>query len=51
MVLHLLGSCLTALFFIGLTGSSIVVALFLMELFRTVLRGEKTSDEGFIPSS
>lgn len=51
MLLHLLWSCLTALFFIGLVGSSIVVVLFLIELFRTVLRGDRDKEDEPIPSS
>lgn len=51
MLLHLLWSCLTALFFLGLAGTSMVVVLFLMELFRTVLRGNRDGEDEPIPSS
>ncbi len=45
MALHLLWSVLTVLFFVGLAGSSVVVVLFLVELFRTVLRGDRNKDD------
>lgn len=45
MLLHVVWSCLTVLFFVGLAGSSTVVVLFLIELFRTVLRGDQNPDE------
>jgi hypothetical protein len=51
MWLHLLWSCLTLLFFVGLAGSSIVVVLFLVELFRTVLRGDRNPEDEPIPTS
>jgi hypothetical protein len=51
MWLHLLGSCLTALFFLGLMGSTIVAVLFLVELFRTALHGEHNREDEPIPSS
>jgi hypothetical protein len=51
MLLHLLWSFLTVLFFVGLSGSSIVVVLFLIELFRTVFRGEQDPEDEVIPTA
>ncbi len=51
MWLHLLWKCLTALFFAGLVGSSVVVVLFLVELFRTVLRSNQDSEDEPVPNS
>ena len=51
MLLHLLWSFLTVLFFVGLVGSSMVVVLFIIELVRTVLRGDRNPEDEPIPTA
>ncbi len=51
MLLHLLWSFLTVLFLAGLVGSSIVVVLFIIELLRTVLRGDQNPEDEPVANS